>query len=102
MDGKCAFLPKTDASENAVSAVVVQQNRQVEFFCRMLSKFEICDAILGKQALAVVEVVRMWEGILTGRHFTIVTDQRSVSFMHDTEKDGKMKNEKIVMAHWTR
>jgi len=65
----------------------------------MLSKFEICDAILGKQALAVVEVVRMWEGILTGRHFTIVTDQRSVSFMHDTEKDGKMKNEKIVMAH---
>jgi len=88
---KFAFHLKTDASGNAVSAKVVQQNRPEDFFYRMLSKHEICDVSVENETLTVVEAIRKWERILTGRHIATVTDQRHVSVMYDTKKDVKIK-----------
>ena len=43
-----------------------------------------------------MEAVRKWSYFLLGRHFTIITDQKSVSFMYTTANYGKIKNEKIM------
>ena len=33
---------------------------------------------------------------LTGQHFTLITDQKAVSFMFDQSKKGKIENDKIM------
>ena len=33
---------------------------------------------------------------MLGRHFTLISDQRSVSFMYETKNFGKIKNEEIL------
>ena len=46
--------------------------------------------------MSIVEAVRKWSYLLTGRHFQPVTDQRSVSFMYDHKNQVKIKNAKIL------
>ena len=45
-----------------------------------------------------MEAIRKWRHYLLGRHFRLITDQRSVSFMFDKGNHGKIKNDKI--ARW--
>jgi len=53
-------------------------------------------ASVEKEATAIVEAVRKWSHLLLGRHFKLVTDQRSVSFMFNGSNRGKMKNAKVM------
>ena len=48
-----------------------------------------------KDALAIMEAVCKWNHLLSCQHFTLITDQRSVSFMFDNHKRSKIKNIKI-------
>ena len=49
-----------------------------------------------KEAQAIIETVRHWKHYLTGKHFLLKTDQRSVAYMFDTKQRGKVKNDKIM------
>jgi len=49
-----------------------------------------------KEATAVIESVRRWSHFLKGRHSSIITDQRAISFMFDQRNRGKIKNSKIL------
>ena len=42
-----------------------------------------------------MDSIRHWKHYLAGKHFTLVTDQKSVSFMFDAKRGGKIKNDKI-------
>ena len=42
-----------------------------------------------------MEAVKKWRHYLLGKHFKLVTDQRSVAFIYDNLQRGKVKNEKI-------
>ena len=48
-----------------------------------------------KEACAIVEALRKWRHYLSGKHFKLVTDQKSVSFTFDNAQKGKIKNDKI-------
>jgi len=87
---------ETDASENAISATLNQQDRPVAFFSRTLNLNERRHVSVEKEALAIVEAVRKWAHLLTGRRFKIVDDQRSVAFMYDNNNHGKTKNGKVL------
>jgi len=50
-----------------------------------------------KEAQAIIETVRHWKHYLTGRRFTLKTDQRSASFMFDKYQKSKIKNDKIML-----
>ncbi len=63
------------------------------FFSRMLHGPEIGHASVEKEAQAIIEAIRHY---LTGRKFTITTDQRSVAYMFDNKQKGKIKNDKIM------
>ena len=52
--------------------------------------------INGKEAQAIIKTVHHWKHYLTGKHFSIKTDQRSVAYMFDTKQTGKIKNDKIM------
>ena len=52
-----------------------------------------------KDSLAIMEAVCKWNHLLSCQHFTLITDQRSVSFMFDNHKRSKIKNIKIQSWH---
>ena len=95
VDVTVPFTLETDASDYAISGVLNQSGRPVAFFSRTLQPSEIKHSAVEKEAQAIVESVRYWRHFLTGSHFTLKTDQKSVSFMFNKQHQGKIKNDKI-------
>ena len=90
------FVLETDASEFSIAAVLCQEGRPVAFHSRTLQGSEKHRASVEKEAQAIVESIQHWRHFLLGRHFTLITDQRSVAYMYDTKTASKIKNEKIL------
>ena len=87
------FIVECDASDVAISASLNQHGRPVAFLSKRLSKNERGYPAVEKEALAIIKAVKKWSHLLSRQPFTLVTDQRSVSFMFD--KCTKIKNTKI-------
>ena len=96
IDETVPFIVETDASDHAIAATLNQSGRPVAFFSRTLSGSEQRHSAVEKEAYAIVEALRKWRHYLLGNHFQLITDQRSVAFMFDNKKAGKIKNEKIM------
>ena len=86
---------ETDASDVAVFTTLNQCGKPVAFFSRTLNHSERNHSSIEKEACAIVEALRKWRHYLSGKHFKLVTDQKSVSFMFDNAQKGKIKNDKI-------
>ena len=95
VDPKTPLVVETDASEAAIAASLCQDNRPVAFFSRTLTSSEKHHSAVEKEAYAIVEAIRKWRHYLLGKHFKLITDQRSVAFMFDGQLKGKVKNDKI-------
>ena len=96
IDETIPFEVETDASEVAIATTLNQNGKPVAFFSRTLQGSELKHASIEKEAQAIIEAVRHWRHFLTGRHFTLKTDQKSVSYMFDKRHKGKIKNEKFL------
>lgn len=96
IDDSVPFDVETDASDVALAATLNQNGRPVAFFSRTLQGSELKHASVEKEAQAIIEAVRHWKHFLTGRHFTLKTDQKSVSYMFDQRHKTKIKNDKIM------
>ena len=49
-----------------------------------------------KEAAAIVDAVRKWYHLLANNHFTLVTDQKSVSYMFNKNHPNPIKNNKLM------
>ena len=98
IDETLPFTLETDASDGAIAATLNQAGRPVAFFSRTLHGHELNTASIEKEALSIVEAVCNWRHLLARKHFTIKTDQKSVSYIFDAKHRNKIKNEKI--ARW--
>ena len=66
---------------------------------RTLQGSEIYYPAFKKEATAIIDAVRKWSHLLSRNAFTLITDQRSVSFMLDSRRCTKIKNDKIQQWH---
>ena len=62
----------------------------------MLNCPELGHFSVEKEAAAIVEAVKHWTHFLSGRHFKLITDQKSVKFMYDQKHRSKIKNDKVL------
>ena len=90
------FLVETDTSDYAIAATLSQQGRPIAFFSRTLNRSELKHSTIEKEAAAIIEVAWKWKHYLTGRRFSLRTDQKSVSYMFNTKHSGKIKNNKFM------
>ena len=95
IDEDLLFTVETDASDFAIAATLNQNNKPMEFYARTLPSTEQKHSSVGKEAYAIVEALRKWKHLLIGKHFNLVTDQRSVSFMLDLKHPSKIKTIKF-------
>ena len=95
VDESLPFVLETDASDFAIAATLNQGGRPVAFFSCVLQKSELNHPAVGNEAYSIVESIRHWKHYLAGKNFTLVTDQKSISFMFDAKRGGKIKNDKI-------
>ncbi|KAI3378313.1 hypothetical protein SNEBB_002032 [Seison nebaliae] len=96
IDESVPFEVETDASDFAIAATLNQAGRPVAFFSRSLQGAEKSHASVEKEAQAIIETIRHWKHYLTGRRFTLTTDQRSVSYLFDKSHRSKIKNDKMM------
>ena len=68
----------------------------VAFFSRTFQGSELKHASIEKEAQAIIDAVRHWKQCLSGRHFTLKTDRKSVAYMFDQRHKGKIKNDKFL------
>ena len=90
------FISETDASNFTIAATLNQNGKPVAFHARTFSTSKQRHSAVEKEAYAVVEALRKWKHLLLGKYFTLITDQRSVSFMLDMRHTSKIKNDKIL------
>ena len=95
IDESIPFEVETDASDYAIAATLDQAGQPVAFFSRTLNKSEVNHTAIEKEAYAIVEALRNWRYLLIGRQFKLTTDQKSVFFIFNNQREGKVKNEKI-------
>ena len=96
IDEAVPFTIETNASDFTIAATLNQNGKPVAFHARTLSTSEQRHSAVEKEAYAVVEALRKWKHLLLGKHFTLITNQRSVSFMLDMRHTSKIKNDKIL------
>ncbi|XP_055874670.1 uncharacterized protein LOC129924424 [Biomphalaria glabrata] len=89
------LIVETDASDIAVAATLNQDGRPIAFFSRTLSPSERHQSAIEKEATAIIEAIRKWKHYLCGNYFTLITDQRSISYIFKDTHDKKIKNDKI-------
>ena len=97
IDEKLTFVVECDASEHTLAATLNQGGKPVPFHSLTFSNSKSRYLIVEKEATAIINAVRKWNHLLHGRKFTLVTDQKAVSFMLHPKRLGKIKNSKIQM-----
>lgn len=75
------FVIETDASQKGIGAVLMQDGHPLSFLSRSLGPKWQRLSVYEKELLAIVFAVQKWEQYVSGSHFIIRTDQKSLKWL---------------------
>ncbi|XP_074327831.1 uncharacterized protein LOC141665748 [Apium graveolens] len=75
------FVLETDASKDGIGAVLIQDNHPLAFLSKSLGPRWQKLSVYEKELLAIVTAIQKWEKYLSGAHFIIKTDQKSLKWL---------------------
>ena len=82
-----AFHVSTDASQHGVGAVLYQvvnrEKKYVSFMSKVLKKGQRNYSAMKRELLAIVYTLKRWEPFLAGTKFSVETDHKALSFLHN-------------------
>ena len=89
-DFKRDFILLTDASTNAIGAVLGQlgedgKEHAIAYFSKTLNKAQRNYSVTEKEGLAIVEAVKQFRHYLTGHRTILCTDHKPLQFMMNTK-----------------
>ena len=84
-----AFHVSTDASQHGVGAVLYQvvngEKKYVLFTLKALKKGQRNYSATKRELLAIVYTLKRWEPFLAGTKFSVETDHKALSFLHNVK-----------------
>ncbi len=91
------FEVQTDASKRGLGAVLCQRidgrEHVIAYISRVLQPSEMAYDIHKKEMLAIVWAVKLWRPYLSGRSFTLVTDNQAIAW-------AKKQSKNALVARW--
>ena len=84
-----AFHVSTDVSQHGVGAVLYQvvngEKKYVSFTSKVLKKGQRNYSATKRELLAIVYALKRWEPFLAGTKFSVETDHKALSFLHNAK-----------------
>jgi hypothetical protein len=83
------FTLETDASGNGIGAILMQQGRPLAYFSKTLGVKSVTMSTYDKEALAILEALKLWRHYLVDSDLLIKTDQKSLKFITEQKSSGR-------------
>lgn len=96
------FEVYSDASDNAVAAVLQQEGRPIEYASRALTGPERKYSVSEKECLAILYALKSFRHYLLGKPFTIFTDHCPLTFLQNQKNDshGRLGRWSLILQNY--
>lgn len=94
------FVVYTDASNVAISGVITQEGRPIEFCSKILTQSQKRYSTIQRECLAIVFTLKKFRHFLLGTSFTIMSDHKPLIWLREQRLDGMLGRWAIALQEF--